>query len=76
MIDYFFFGKAKEERNQLRAISHFLAKRVRYGRDILPTALLSRLQEARGICAKALGWRVVAGQRQEILAQLEGSYGD
>jgi len=54
MIDYFFFGKAKEERAQLRAISHFLAKRVRYGRDILPTALLSRLQEARSLCATAL----------------------
>lgn len=76
MIDYFFFGKAKEERTQLRAISHFLAKRVRYGRDILPTALLSRLQEARSLCAKALDWRIVAGDRQGILTQLEGSYGD
>ena len=48
MIDYLFFGQAKKDRAQLRAMDHFLGKRIRYGRDILPSALLLRLQEARG----------------------------
>lgn len=76
MIDYFFFGQAKKDRTQLRAIDHFLGKRIRYGRDVLPSALLLRLQEARGLCAQGLHWKIAAVPRQEILAQLEGVYGD
>ena len=76
MIDYFFFGQAKKDRTQLRAIDHFLGKRIRYGRDILPSALLLRLQEARGLCAQALHWKIAGSSRQQILGQLEGAYGD
>ena len=36
MFDFLLFGKAKEERKQLHAIAHFLAKRVHYGLDVLP----------------------------------------
>lgn len=75
-MDYFFFGQAKKDRTQLRAIDHFLGKRIRYGRDVLPSSILLRLHEARGLCAQALHWKIAAGSRQQILGQLEGVYGD
>ena len=41
-----YFGQAREERKHLKAIEHFLGKRIRYGRDVLPEKTLIRLQEA------------------------------
>lgn len=76
MIDFLFFGKAKEERKQLHAIAHFLAKRVHYGRDVLPEKLLERLEQARELCAEALRMTTPAPRRTEILLQLEKGYGD
>jgi hypothetical protein len=76
MFDFLLFGKAKEERKQLHAIAHFLAKRVHYGRDVLPAKLLERLEEARVICAEALHWTTPRPRRQDILNQLEKEYGD
>ena len=76
MFDFLLFGKAKEERKQLHAIAHFLAKRVHYGRDVLPAKLLERLEEARVICAEALRWTTPRPRRQDILNQLEKEYGD
>ena len=76
MIDFLFFGKAKEERKQLHAMAHFLAKRVHYGRDLLPEKLLERLNQARGICAEGLRITTPRQQRSALLSQLERDYGD
>ena len=76
MIDFLLFGKVKEERKQLHAIAHFLAKRVHYGRDVMPTKLLERLGQARELCAEALRWTTPRTRRQDILGQLEKEYGD
>ena len=76
MTDLFFFGRAKAERKQLRAVAHFLAKRYRYGKDVLPAPVLARLQEARGLCREALRLIVAGQRRSEILRQLEEIYGD
>ena len=51
-----YFGQARAERKHLKAIEHFLGKRIRYGRDILPEKILTRLQEARLMAKEALGW--------------------
>lgn len=72
----FFFGQAKEERKHLRAIEHFLGKRIRYGRDVLPEKTLVRLQEARRMAKEVLGWTVTAARRGEALKCLETQYGD
>lgn len=72
----FFFGQAREERKHLRAIEHFLGKRIRYGRDVLPAKVLARLQEARNVTKDVLGWTVSAQRRGEVLRQLESQYGD
>ena len=71
-----FFGQAKEERKHLRAIEHFLGKRIRYGRDVLPEKTLTRLHEARKAAKDALGWSVSAERRGEALKRLESQYGD
>jgi signal peptidase I len=71
-----FFGQAKEERKHLRAIEHFLGKRIRYGRDVLPEKTLTRLHEARKAAKDALGWSVSADRRGEALKRLESQYGD
>ena len=76
MTDLLFFGRAKTERKQVRGVAHFLAKRYRYGKDVLPAAVLARLQEARGLCREALGLTVPSARRTEILRQLEDQYGD
>ena len=76
MIDFLFFGKARDERKQLHAISHFLAKRVHYGRDVLPEKLLERLEQARGLVREALWITTPSSQRQSILEKLEKDYGD
>jgi len=71
-----FFGQAKEERKHLRAIEHFLGKRIRYGRDVLPEKTLTRLHEARKAAKDALGWTVSTARRGEALKRLESQYGD
>jgi len=76
MIDFLFFGKAKEERKQLHAIGHFLAKRVHYGRDVLPEKLLERLEQARGFVREALWITTPSSHRRLILEKLEKDYGD
>jgi len=76
MFDFLYFGKAKEERKQLQAIGHFLAKRVRYGRDVLPEKILGRLSEARNLCREALHFRTKSDQRRLLLEELEKQYGD
>ncbi|NCX47823.1 MAG: hypothetical protein EBW82_04280, partial [Verrucomicrobia bacterium] len=76
MIDFLFFGKAKEERKHLHAMAHFLAKRVHYGRDVLPEKLVERLNQARAICAEGLRITTPSQRRSDLLAQLEKEYGD
>jgi len=76
MFDFLYFGKAKEERKQLQAIGHFLAKRVRYGRDVLSEKILGRLSEARNLCREALHFRTKSDQRRLLLEELEKQYGD
>ena len=76
MTDLFFFGKAKAERKQIRGVAHFLAKRYRYGKDILPTQILNRLQEARGLCREALRLTISSDRRTEIMGKLDEKYGD
>ena len=76
MTDLLFFGKAKEERKQLRGVAHFLAKRYRYGKDVLSADILNRLQEARGLCREAMSLTVPGPRRSEILRRLEDKYGD
>ncbi len=76
MFDFLYFGKAKEERKQLQAISHFLAKRVRYGRDKLPEKVLGRLNEARNLTREALHFRTKSDRRRLLLGELEKQYGD
>ena len=76
MFDFLYFGKAKEERKQLQAIGHFLTKRVRYGRDVLPEKILGRLSEARNLCREALHFRTKSDQRRLLLEELEKQYGD
>lgn len=76
MFDFLYFGQAKAERVQLRGVSHFLAKRMRYGKDVLPVKVLSRLAEARGHCAQGLRLGVKAQERGTILKKLESEYGD
>ena len=71
-----FFGQARAERKHLRAIEHFLGKRIRYGRDVLPEKTLSRLREARQMAREALGWTVAGEKREEALKRLEAQYGD
>ena len=71
-----FFGQARAERKHLRAIEHFLGKRIRYGRDILPEKTLSRLGEARQMAREALRWTVAGERRGESLKKLEAQYGD
>ncbi|NBV95942.1 MAG: signal peptidase I [Verrucomicrobia bacterium] len=76
MIDFFYFGKAKEERKQLHAISHFLAKKVHYGRDVLSENLLERLEQARELVREARGVFTPSAKRRSILERLEKEYGD
>ena len=71
-----FFGKAYEERKHLKAIEHFLGKRIRYGRDVLPEKALTRLQEARMLAREAMGWVTSGVRRGEVLQRLETQYGD
>jgi len=71
-----FLGPAREERKHLKAIEHFLGKRVRYGRDILPEKTLGRLREARGLAQEALRWSTPGAVRSETLKRLESQYGD
>ena len=76
MIDFLFFGRAKEERKHLHAMAHFLAKRVHYGRDFLPEKLVERLNQARELCAEGLRITTPGQRRSDLLAQLEKEYGD
>jgi len=71
-----YLGQAREERKHLKAIEHFLGKRIRYGRDILPEKTLTRLREARECAQKALRWGTSGPNRGEILKKLESQYGD
>lgn len=71
-----FFGQAREERKHLKAIEHFLGKRIRYGRDILPEKTLFRLKEGKQMAKGALGWGVARESRGEVLKRLETQYGD
>ena len=71
-----FFGKAREERTHLKALIHFLGKRIRYGRDVLPEKTLTRLREARALAKQAMGWITPAAKRGELLQHLETQYGD
>ena len=76
MTDLLFFGKAKAERKQIRGVAHFLAKRYRYGKDVLPAPVLHRLQEARGLCREALRLTIPGEKRTEVMRQLDETYGD
>jgi len=71
-----YLGQAREERKHLKAIEHFLGKRIRYGRDILPEKTLTRLREAREKAKEALRWGTSGPSRGEILKKLESQYGD
>jgi len=71
-----FLGQAREERKHLKAIEHFLGKRIRYGRDVLQEKTLTRLREARGCAKEALRWGTSGPNRGEILKKLESQYGD
>ena len=71
-----FFLQARAERKHLKAIGHFLGKRIRYGRDVLPENTLTRLIEAKRITQETLGWGVSTKRRGEVLKQLETQYGD
>lgn len=72
----FFLGQARTERKHLKAIEHFLGKRIRYGRDVLPEKTLSRLGEAKLLAKDALGWATSAQSRGEALRRLETQFGD
>ena len=72
----FFLGQAREERKHLRAIEHFLGKRIRYGRDVLPEKTLSRLREGRKTAKDGLAWTISAERRGDALKRLETQYGD
>lgn len=72
----FFLGQAREERKHLRAIEHFLGKRIRYGRDVLPEKTLSRLREGRQTAKDGLAWTISAERRGDALKRLETQYGD
>jgi len=76
MTDLFFLGRAKAERKQIRGVAHFLAKRYRYGKDVLPKPVLNRLQEARGLCREGLRLTIAGEKRTEIMRQLDEKYGD
>ena len=71
-----FFGQARAERKHLKAIEHFLGKRIRYGRDVLPAKTLARLNEASLLAKEALGWSASGERRGEVLKRLETQYGD
>jgi len=71
-----FFGQAREERKHLKAIEHFLGKRIRYGKDVLPEKTLVRLREGKQLAHDALGWGVSRPMRGETLRRLETQYGD
>ena len=71
-----YLGQAREERKHLKALEHFLGKRIRYGRDILPEKTLIRLREARECAQGALRWGTSGPNRGEILKKLESQYGD
>ena len=71
-----YFGQARAERKHLKAIEHFLGKRIRYGRDVLPEKILTRLHEARLMAKEALGWGASGERRGEVLKRLETQYGD
>ena len=71
-----FFGKSYEERKHLKAIEHFLGKRIRYGRDVLPEKTLTRLHEARVLAKEAMGWITPGGRREVVLHRLESQYGE
>ncbi|NDC00104.1 MAG: signal peptidase I [Verrucomicrobia bacterium] len=71
-----FFGQARAERKHLKAIQHFLRKRSRYGRDVLPEKTVMRLDEAERMAKEALGWSTSAERRGEILRRLETHFGD
>ena len=71
-----YFGQARAERKHLKAIEHFLGKRIRYGRDVLPEKFLTRLHEARLMAKEALGWGASGERRGEVLKRLETQYGD
>jgi len=71
-----FFGQAREERKHLKAIEHFLGKRIRYGKDVLPEKTLVRLREGKQLAHDALGWGVSGPMRGDTLRRLETQYGD
>jgi signal peptidase I len=71
-----YFGQARAERKHLKAIEHFLGKRIRYGRDVLPEKTLTRLHESRLMAKEALGWWTTGERRGEVLKRLETQYGD
>ena len=71
-----YFGQARAERKHLKAIEHFLGKRIRYGRDILPEKTLTRLNESSRMAKEALGWNASRERREETLKRLETQYGD
>jgi len=72
----FFFGAARAERKHLKAIEHFLGKRIRYGRDVLPEKTLIRLKEAKKLAKETLSWGMEGERRAEVLKRLETQYGD
>lgn len=72
----FFLGQAREDRKHLKAIEHFLGKRIRYGRDALPEKTLARLREGQQMAKQALGWGASGPSRGETLKRLETQYGD
>ena len=71
-----FLGQSRAERKHLKAIEHFLGKKIRYGRDVLPEKTLTRLKEAGQSAREALSWGASGQRRGEVLKKLETQYGD
>ena len=71
-----FLGQSRAERKHLKAIEHFLGKKIRYGRDVLPEKTLTRLKEAGQSAREALSWGASGLRRGEVLKKLETQYGD
>ena len=71
-----YLGQARAERKHLKAIEHFLGKKIRYGRDVLPEKTLTRLKEAGQSAREALSWGASGQRRGEVLKKLETQYGD
>jgi len=71
-----YLGQARAERKHLKAIEHFLGKKIRYGRDVLPEKTLTRLQEACQSAREGLRWGASGQRRGEVLKKLETQYGD